>query len=105
MRSKRGRRSRKCAGERKTHNRVACIDLCQHRARAFSILAHLGGERIRRGEGCIGTQEIDELDIDVLAVEVAGKVEQIGFENGLARTEGWTDADIARGVMAPRSVI
>src|SRR4029453_1784822 len=104
-RSKRGRRLGKRAAQREARNRVACSDLCQLRARTVGVFAHLGGERVRRGERCIGAQKFDELDVDLLTVEVAVKVEQVGFENGLPRAESGTDADIACGVMAAWAVI
>ena len=49
---------------------------------------------------CIGTKKGDELDLDLLPVEVAGKVQQIGFEHRLARAESRARADIAGGRIA-----
>src|SRR5665809_152369 len=88
------------AGEQKAAHRIVGIDLGQHRTRLVAIFAHLLRKRLWRGEGRIGTEEGDELDLDLLSVEIAGKVEQVGLEHQLALAEGGTRADITGSVVA-----
>ena len=63
------------------------------------------GKRLRRGEGLVGAEKGDELGLDLLAVEIAGEVEEIGFEHRLAFAEGRARADIARSLMARPSMV
>src|SRR6185503_9852819 len=57
-------------------------------------------ERLRRSKGLVGPEKGDELRVHLLAVKIAGEVEQIGFDHRIAFAEGRARADIARGGMA-----
>src|SRR5215468_1327966 len=60
---------------------------CQRRAREPRILVHPAHELLDAVELELGPDPIDEGDVDDLAVEIAGKIEQKGFEQHRALVE------------------
>ena len=61
--------------------------------------------RILVGKGAIAAKQRDELELDILAIQVAVEVEQIGLEHRRAVAEGRARPDIASGgVAAPLDV-
>src|SRR5215470_11865063 len=69
--------ARKRPAERKVTHRIIGIDALQHPARLLGIHSHLLGQRLRRGEGLIRTEEGNEFRLDLLGIEVAGKIEEM----------------------------
>src|SRR4029450_11008702 len=84
--------------ERKAAHRIVGIDTLQRCARLLGVFPHLRGERLRRFKNLVRAEEGDELSLHLLAVEVAGKIEEIGLEHGLVFAEGRAHADITRSM-------
>src|SRR4029079_3594250 len=76
------------AGKLKPAHRIVLVESGQDRACRVAILAHLQRERLRRSKGLVGPEKGDELRVHLLAVKIAGEVEQIGFDHRIAFTEG-----------------
>src|SRR5262245_7913483 len=73
---------------------------CQRRAREPRILVHPAHELLDAVELELGPDPIDEGDVDDLAVEIAGKVEQEGFEQHGALVEHRPPSEARDAVVA-----
>ena len=71
-----------------------------------AITAHLFDQRIEAFELRFGTKEMMEQDFDLLPIEIALEVEEVGLEQFLGQIEGGADAvgefvgDVRRGLDA-----
>ena len=88
------------APERIARHRVAAGEHGEQAADLRTVVVHLRCERLSVGEGGVVAELFDELDLDLLAVEVAFEIQEIGLEHRLVAAEGWTRADIAGGGIA-----
>src|SRR4029077_8110851 len=95
----------KSAPERIPRHRVASGEHGEEPTDLRTVVAHLRGKRLSVGEGRVVTQLLDELDLDLLAVEVALEVKEIGLEHRLIAAERRTRTDIAGGSIAAALVL
>ena len=70
----------------------------QQPPRFLAILLHLHHKRIERIELRLTAQEMVEGHLDLLPVEIAGEIEEIGLELFLGRFELGAHADIGRAL-------
>ena len=64
------------------------------------VLAHLRGELFAVGEGRVGAEMRHELDLDLLAIEIAVEIEEIDLDHRLSCAEGRARPDIACALIA-----
>src|SRR5262249_15269480 len=77
----------------------------EERLRLTAIALHLPGKRFTIGVGGVIAQMRDQLDVDLLAIEITLKIEEIDFEHRLTSSEGRARSDISRALIAASLVL
>src|SRR5262245_21554330 len=72
----------------------------EDRAGPRTVLGHLLFQGLDRGELGVGAHEIDKLDLNLAAVEVAREIKQEQFQHWITVVEGGPGAKVSRGVIA-----
>ena len=68
-------------------------------SRVLDILFYLLDQLVHAREALLRAKPLDELDLAVAAVEVAGEVEQVYFERSVDAVKRWTYSEVRRAAV------